>query len=181
MQRLPLLILGILLVFGGAQAGEEQREQHPQPSTDPRFEFLKSLEGTWTGPPLSEGMPEGVYEFHVTAGGHAVEEREMVGTPMEMVTLYHMRGKELVATHYCMLGNQPRLKASEQVVDRTLSFACAGTPGNAASHDEEHVHGWSMQLGEDGQLRYKAELVKAGQVTHAPDMVLTRSRQTASR
>ena len=105
----------------------------------------------------------------------------MVGTPMEMVTLYHMRGKELMATHYCMLGNQPVLKASEQVVDRTLSFACAGIPGNAASHDEQHVHGWSMRLGQDGRLQYSAELVKEGKVTEAPDVTLTRSRKTASR
>ena len=181
MQRFSILILGIFLIFAGIHAGEEQRDHHPQPPADPRFEFLKSLEGTWTGPPLSEGMPEGVFEFRVTAGGHAVEEREMIGTPMEMVTIYHMRGKDLVATHYCMLGNQPRLIASEQVVDRTLSFACAGTPGNAASHDEEHVHGWSMHLGEDGQLRYKAELVKDGKPTAAPDVLLTRSRNTASR
>ena len=120
MHRLPILILGIFLGVVGIQAGEEQQEHHPQPPQDPRFEFLKSLEGTWTGPPLNEGMPDGVFEFHVTAGGHAVEEREMIGTPMEMVTLYYMRGKDLVATHYCMLGNQPQLKASRRVVDQTL-------------------------------------------------------------
>ncbi len=181
MHRLPILILVIFLGVVGIQAGEEQQEHHPQPPQDPRFEFLKSLEGTWTGPPLSEGMPDGVFEFHVTAGGHAVEEREMIGTPMEMVTLYHMRGKDLIAKHYCMLGNRPQLKASRRVVDQTLSFACAGIPGNAASHDEEHVHGWRMRLGEDGQLHYSAELVKDGKVTEAPDVVLTRSRQTASR
>ncbi len=58
------------------------------PAPDPRFEFLKGL-----------------------AGGHAVEEREMVGSPHEMLTIYHMEGSDLVATHYCMLGNRPRMTA----------------------------------------------------------------------
>ena len=100
---------------------------------------------------------------------------------MEMVTLYHMRGKNLMATHYCSLGNQPQAKAAPRVVDRGLRFDCAGTPGNAASHDEEHIHGWAVRLLEDGSLNYTAKLVKNGEVTEAPDMVLTRTQKTASR
>ena len=34
-------------------------------------------------------------------------------------------------------------------VERGLTFDCAGTPGNAASHDDEHVHGWAIRLGQD--------------------------------
>ena len=179
MKKYSMLILGILLCFGAVQAGDEGHG--PAPSTDPRFEFLKSLEGSWSGPPMMEGQPQAKFEFRVTAGGHAVEEREFVGTPMEMVTLYHMRGEDLVATHYCMLGNRPHLKAEPRVVDSTLSFDCDGTPGNAASHDEEHVHGWAIKLADDGRLHYSAELVKAGEVTETPNVVLTRTTKTASR
>lgn len=179
MKRISILFLGILLSVVGVVSAEEGAP--PPAPTDPRLEFLKSLEGTWNGPPMAEGAPPTMFEFRVTAGGHAVEEREFAGTPMEMVTLYHMRGKDLMATHYCMLGNQPVAKAAPRVVDRGLTFDCDGTPGNAASHDDAHVHGWAVQLNEDGSLHYAAEIVKAGEVIEAPDMVLTRVEKTASR
>jgi hypothetical protein len=179
MQRIMILGLAALFCAAAAVAGDSHEHGAAAP-TDPRFEFLKGLAGTWVGKTSMPEMPETTYEFRVTAGGTAVEEREMVGTPMEMVTLYHMRGDELVATHYCMLGNQPRMNASKLVGD-SLSFACDGTPGNARSHDEEHVHGWTMRLEKDGSLHYAAELVKKGQVTEAPSIVLTRQTETASR
>jgi hypothetical protein len=128
-----------------------------------------------------DGAPGMLFEFRVTAGGHAVEEREMIGTPMEMVTLYHLRDEELVATHYCALGNQPRMKAETKFTNRSLVFSCDGIPGNAKSHDEEHVHGWSMKLDHEGRLHYDAELVKEGKVSEAPRMVLTRHIETAAR
>ena len=31
----------------------------------------------------------------------------------EMITMYHPDGDGLALTHYCMLGNQPRMKASK--------------------------------------------------------------------
>jgi hypothetical protein len=98
-----------------------------------------------------------------------------------MVTLYYMEGSDLVATHYCMLGNQPRLQAAKRVVDDTLVFACDGKPGNAASHDEQHVHGWTMRLQDDGSLHYSAELIEDGELAEAPSFVLTRQQKTASR
>ncbi len=144
------------------------------PAPDPRFEFLKGLAGTWVGTGLGD-EEEGVYEFRVTAGGHAVEEREMVGSPHEMLTIYHMEGSDLVATHYCMLGNRPRMTA-RPLADGELTFSCDGEPGGAASHTEHHVHGWAMKLDSKDRLHYSAELVEAGKVTHAPKLVLSRRR-----
>ena len=177
MKRLSIVILGILLACSAAPAEEGHG---PAPSTDPRFEFLKSLEGVWTGPPMQEGHPPARFEYRITAGGHAVEEREFAGTPMEMVTMYTMQGGDLVATHYCAIGNQPVAKAAK-LTDNALSFDCAGVPGNAASHDDEHVHAWKMRLGKDGKLHYTANIVKAGETTEAPDFKLTRTTKTASR
>jgi hypothetical protein len=175
------LIVVLAAVLGAAAAADEQGTHGPPPAQDPRFEFLKGLAGTWVGASVEEGMPPSTVEFRVTAGGHAVEEREFLGTPMEMVTLYHMEGGDLVATHYCMIGNRPRLEAAPEVVDGTLAFACDGKPGGAASHDDEHVHAWSMRLEPDGRLSYSAELVQGGRVTGAPAIVLTRQRETAAR
>jgi hypothetical protein len=175
-----MMALVVLLGSVSVGAGDEDRHGAP-PADDPRFDFLKRLEGMWVGKTGQEEMNEVLIEFRVTAGGHAIEEREMIGTPMEMVTLYYMRGKDLVATHYCVLGNQPQLRAAKKVVNDTLDFACDGKPGNTRSHAEEHVHGWSIRLNEDDTLYYSAELVKDGDVTEAPAFVLTRQLDTASR
>lgn len=167
---LALVVLAALAVAGAA----DDKHRGHAPVDDPRFDFLTRLEGRWVGQPLEEGGPQSIHDFHVTAGGHAIEEREMIGTPMEMLTVYAMQGRDLVATHFCVLGNQPRMVAAERITGDTLDFACAGTPGNAASHDEEHVHGWSMHLDDQGRLHYSAQLVERGAVTEAPTMILTR-------
>lgn len=173
-----LVGLGILAAIAIVPVLAEEAA-HPAAPTDARLDFLRSLAGSWVGEFADKG--EQSFEFRVTAGGHAVEEREMIGTPMEMLTVYYLEGKDLVGTHYCMLGNRPRLKATARIKNNTLTFACAGTPGGAKSHDEEHVHGWSIRLGDDGRLHYSAELVREGEVTQAPTVVLSRSVETAAR
>ncbi len=180
MKRICLITM--ILLLSGAWVGAADPDVPTAPAIDdPRFDFLKRLEGTWTAEGDQEGMPEGRFEFRVTSGGTAIEEREMIGTPMEMMTVYHMDGRDLVATHYCMLGNQPHVTAARKVVDDTLVFSCNGKPGNARSHDDEHIHGWSMRLDGDGKLYYEAQLVKEGKATEAPAFVLTRQSETASR
>jgi len=180
MSRILAIAMVGLLVGAAAAAEKEEHHHGAPPARDARFEFLKQLAGTWVGE--AEGdMPRATLEFRVTAGGHAVEEREFLDTPMEMVTLYHMEGKDLVATHYCMIGNRPRLHAAEKVVENTLTFSCAGTPGGAVSHADEHVHGWAMRLDAAGQLVYTAEMVKGGEVTKTPALTLTREHDPASR
>jgi len=154
----------------------------PAVAQDARLEFLKGLQGNWVGQFSEDEMGEQMFEFRVTAGGHAVEEREMIGTPMEMLTVYYLEDTDVIGTHFCMLGNRPQVKAATRVQNNTLTFTCNGTPGNSKSHDEEHVHGWSMRLDDDGRLHYSAELVREGQVTEAPTVILTRlPEETASR
>ncbi len=181
MRRKPLTYMALTVLLGAAAAAASEDHVAAAAAADPRLEFLRGLAGTWVGKSGPEATSESLYEFRVTAGGHAVLEREMIGTPMEMLTVYHMDGADLVATHYCVLGNQPRLTAARRIVDDTLAFSCTGKPGNARSHDEEHVHGWSMRLDGDGRLQYSAELVESGKVSQAPSLVLTRKHPTGSR
>ena len=44
-----------------------------------------------------------------TGGGSAVTETLFPGTAHEMMSVYHMDGDDLVLTHYCAGGNQPRM------------------------------------------------------------------------
>ena len=72
----------------------------------------KKLAGTWLAAD-QDGKPtdQVVSIIKVTAGGSAVHETLFPGQPHEMVSIYTVDGPDLVMTHYCVLGNQPRMKA----------------------------------------------------------------------
>ncbi len=82
------------------------------------FERLKALIGVWEGemPMAEEGEPADKkpmqkmrVEYRLTAGGSVIQEITNAGSPMEMISMYHDRDGRLSMTHYCMLGNQPRM------------------------------------------------------------------------
>lgn len=118
------------------------------PKDDPRLAKFKSLAGTWEGE-MQGG--KATISYRVTAGGSAVEETIFAGTPHEMVTMYHMDGEDFVLTHYCMVGNQPKMKAAKEIKDGVLTFECVSV-SNAKSHDDGHMHAAKFTFGEDGSL-----------------------------
>ena len=77
-----------------------------------RFEALKKLAGDWVQVG-EDGKPGNVVasRIKVTAGGTAILETVFPGQDHEMVTVYTVDGSDLVLIHYCVLGNQPRMKA----------------------------------------------------------------------
>src|SRR5579864_7478541 len=103
-----LLTFAALLAAPQIVRAHEEGMKMTQTTTSPQFEKLKSLVGTWTGTTDMHGKPmEYTVSYELTAGGTAVVEREFVGTPKEMMTVYTPTGTGITATHYCMLGNQP--------------------------------------------------------------------------
>jgi hypothetical protein len=79
-----------------------------QTGTDAAWKNLKSLAGEWQG---AEGKASITYT--VVSGGTAIMESLKPPAPEpEMVTMYHRDGNALVATHYCSMGNQPRMRAA---------------------------------------------------------------------
>src|SRR6267154_1585907 len=105
----PVLLLAIQLA---AYSGDNTGKLPPVP-TNPGLEKMKKLAGTWLAAD-KDGKPtdQVVSIVKVTAGGSAVHETLFPGQPHEMVSIYTVDGQDLVMTHYCMLGNQPRMKAS---------------------------------------------------------------------
>lgn len=113
---------------------------------------LRSLAGDWTGetPESDEQSDRVTVNYRVTGAGSAVVETLFEGTPHEMVSVYHMDGDQLVMTHYCAAGNQPRLRmvaASESqmvfdFVDGTNIQPGKGVyiNGLVIEIDGEHLH-----------------------------------------
>ena len=87
------------------------------------FDQLASLEGTWIGKPEAEGEETQAeaeaygaitHEIDVSANGTVVMETMNPGTPEEMINMYHLDGEDLVLTHYCAGGNQPRMRLNRE-------------------------------------------------------------------
>jgi hypothetical protein len=87
--------------------------QQPNPAGQPGagFDKLKSLAGEWEGK-ASEGGKEfpATTSFRLVSDGSALLNVLGYATPEEMVTMFHMDGRDLLATHYCSAHNQPRFR-----------------------------------------------------------------------
>ena len=119
-----------------------------------QFEQLKKLAGDWVA--VKDGKPgEAVAtSIRITSGGTAIEETIFPGTPKEMVTMYHLDGQDLVLTHYCMLGNQPTMRAEPSSDPGRVAFKFVRA-GNLKSEGEQHMdHVTLTILGPD---HYRAE------------------------
>lgn len=112
---LPITLLFFCFGMTFISNAEEKPAYNVQPAPEILKHFL-ALEGEWQGTHKNhEGIDESIkLVYRTVSGGTAIEERIFAGTPQEMVTMYHGNGKEeIVMTHYCALGNQPRLKLSQ--------------------------------------------------------------------
>ncbi len=103
----PFVMLSATLAF--AQSGAAKQ-----------FEELKSLSGSWEGK-TSKGETTDV-RFKVTGNGSAVMS-EIFGHHDDMITMFHLDGPDnLLMTHYCGAGNQPRMKATTSADGKTITF-----------------------------------------------------------
>jgi hypothetical protein len=114
---------------------------HPAPvaKASPALDRFRALAGEWSG---SGGeMGDFTATWRVTGGGSAVVETLFPGTPHEMVTVYHADGDDLVLTHYCALGNQPRMRAraASSAAGSAFAFEFDGGSNIDPEHDE-HMH-----------------------------------------
>lgn len=131
----PGALLAALLVLAPAEAPPAATGS----DAERLFEALKGLEGDWVS--LGEDGRAGdevVLSYRVAAGGHAVLSTEFPGTDHEMITVYHRDGAGVAMTHYCSLGNRPRMVA-RSFAGRSAEFECAeGSELDAAG--AKHVH-----------------------------------------
>ena len=109
------------------------------------FEKLKLLEGEWIDVDGVFG-PKGavVVVYRVTAGGSALIETHFPGKKFEMTTLIHKDRSDLVLTHYCSVGNQPRMRAKFADGNRIVFEFDGGTNFDASK--DRHMHRREMEL-----------------------------------
>ncbi len=143
--------LMLLALVVGAR-GDEKSSQKPAPATHAGLERLKKMAGTWVAAD-KDGKPTDkvVSVLRVTAGGSAVHETLFPGQPHEMLSVYHLDGADLVMTHYCVLGNQPRMKADAKSPANQIVFRFAGGT-NFDPKKDKHMHEATLTILDDDRL-----------------------------
>ena len=133
-----------------AAARAEEKHNHDHPATPAKsnanFEKMKKLVGTWVEAD-KDGKPTDTVMsiIKLTAGGSAIHETFFPGQPMEMVSVYVPEGEELVMTHYCVIGNQPKLKADPKSPANQIVFKFAGGT-NLDPKKDKHMHDATLTL-----------------------------------
>jgi hypothetical protein len=178
MQRFLIGGLVLLSFAAGAWCGDKPANKTPAVPTNEGLERLKKLAGTWVMAD-KDGQPTNqvVSVIKVTAGGSAVHETLFPGQPQEMVSVYHTDGADLVMTHYCMLGNQPRMKADPKSPPNQIHFQFAGGT-NLDPAKDMHMHEGTITFVDDDHITCKGVGWEGGKPseTHCVEMKLVRKK-----
>lgn len=173
MYKNSLLILIFGMVVSSIAISEEATYQ-----TQAAPEVLKhfiNLEGEWTGNHTNhEGEEEQLSLIYRTvSGGTAVEERIFANSPKEMVTIYHGTGNDgILMTHYCMLGNQPRLQLGN-TNGKTFDFQFV----DGVSIEREktgHMGGMKMTILDENTFQQEWAYYEDGEVKNISKFTFTR-------
>ena len=150
------LVLSLLLTVAWTGYGDEKPGvTAPAPAANVGLEKMKKLAGTWLAAD-KDGKPtdQVVSVIKVTAGGSAVHETLFPGQPQEMVSVYTVDGPDLVMTHYCVLGNQPRMKADPKSPANQIVFRFAGGT-NLNPAKDKHMHEATLTIVGDDRIEVK--------------------------
>src|SRR5262249_49409618 len=132
------LVAIALCVAWPATNRADDKESGKEPAT--AFDRFKQLAGEWVGKGMhGDESHEVRIVYKVTSGGSAVVETIDPGGDHEMVTVIHPDGDALLLTHYCMLGNQPHLKAQPKGNDSKVAFDFVKAT-NIKSDKDMHMH-----------------------------------------
>lgn len=144
-----------MLGMGPAQA------EHPVPISP--FEHLKNLTGTWQGMQKAMDGEEMITVVYTpTAKGSAVIERLFPGTPKEMVSIYTQSGQDIIMTHYCMLGNQPRMRSHHDAAPNRITLSYLDGTGMRSLNDM-HMHELTITFVDDTNMTHEWTLFDKGQ------------------
>jgi hypothetical protein len=148
----------------------------PCPSGKEALEIMKGLAGEWQGKGSEQGRELGIRVYYrVTSGGSAVLETLFPGTDHEMVTMYYLDGGKLMLTHYCAMGNQPRMALQKNSTAQDLMFDFIGG-SNINPRKDTHMHAARILLQNPDAITGEWMAYKDGKPADVTKFALTRTR-----
>lgn len=136
---------------------------HAQPGALPAadvFALLQTLVGAWQGR-TAAGRSFHV-EYRLVAGGSVLVETWTMSSTRTSMTVYHMDGANLLATHYCPQGNQPRLQYRAENTSARFHFAFRDAT-NLPDSNAAHQHSFWIELHADGGFTRNETYVENGE------------------
>ena len=115
----------------------------PTTKSGTTFTQMKSLVGEWEA--VQEGVP--VKEtYTLTANGSALMAETRPANEPAMITMFTVDGDHLIATHYCIAGNQPQMVTGiPDDLQKGVAFTLARVTGMKAA-DDWHNTGVTITL-----------------------------------
>lgn len=148
-----------------APEGESKSAQADSEAKD-AFDQLKQLVGTWVEETASDKKIK--VSYSLMARGSVLQENWQMPSGSDAMTLYHMDGSQLIATHYCPKGNQP-----------TLELRSSDPNGN---YDFRFRNGTNLDSNMPFQYRFRIRISEAGKLwrseTYSANGIPTESQST---
>ena len=127
------------------------------------FAPLLELDGRWR----LEGTEDWI-EFDASSSGTALREVMFPGQPHEMTNMYTLDGDSIVMTHYCAVGNQPRMRA-DVIGDGQLVFQFDGIT-DLGTETEEYMGEMTLVWTGEDRLEQHWRSFQAGKRHPESDM-----------
>ena len=145
------ILAGLLALTFTVPAQAEEKKDAPKNAA---LEQLKKLAGEWVALD-KDGKPtkEVVSSIKVIGAGSAVHETIFPGAAHEMVSVYHLDGKDLVMTHYCAAQNQPKMKLDPKSTANKLVFEFIGG-SNIDPAKDFHMHNGSITIVDENTIEW---------------------------
>jgi hypothetical protein len=147
------VLVSLFALAGGLIAGGSARAaDHAAAAPPAALQPLAKLAGTWQGSAkMGDKMVPVTFVYEPTAGGSAIVERLFPGTPHEMMSVYTVEGDGLAMTHYCAMGNHPKMLLKKADA-RGLSFEMVKSDG-LRSASEPHMHAMTVSWPDADHIR----------------------------
>lgn len=140
--RSHLFVLSVILILL-VPVAPAQHEPAPAPTpaapseAQKAYEALKTLAGSWEGtltpiPPVKDFSGARVkVVIRVTSRGNALmHEMTIAGLPDDPITMLYLDGERLMLTHYCDVGNRPRMAGKISPDGKTVAFEVLDISGS---------------------------------------------------
>ena len=168
-----LVLISFIGLNNSLTIGSDSKADQSNLDSAAAFQRLKKLNGEWTGTVESKQGPAAVVSYHLTANGNTLMETLFPGSDHEMISMYYLDGKDLMLTHYCTMGNQPKMKLAQSKPD-ALTFDFAGGTNLDAKKDV-HIHSGKIIFLGDDHLEAEWTVFQGDKQVGANRFFLTRS------
>jgi hypothetical protein len=127
---------------------------------DQAFQTLKAFVGDWQG--VTESGRQFLVNYRLTANDTVLVESWTMSPTRQSMTVYHMDGEALIATHYCPQGNQPRLQYRPETSNERLHFTFRDST-NLPDPNVAHQHEFWIRRHADGTFARNETYVENGE------------------